>query len=66
MQKKRPVNLAKRSLKIQPKHRCSRWSSSIVPELKLSGNWLEKLGFKVDAKVIVETTDKMIIIRPEK
>ena len=34
------------NLKIQPKYRSNRWSTSMVPEIKFCGNWLEKLPQK--------------------
>ena len=54
-----------RSLKIQPKYRTNRWGTSIVPELKLSGKWLENLGFEKESRVEVHTSKGLIIIRPE-
>ena len=54
-----------RILKIQPKYRTNRWGTSIVPELKLSGKWLEDLGFKKESRVEVHTSEKLIVIRPE-
>ena len=64
--KKKAVNQPEsRSLKIQQKHRSSRYSSSVVPELTLRGKWLEKLGFERDSRVVLETSKGMIVIRPE-
>jgi len=54
-----------RSLKIQPKVRDNRWSSVTVPEIKLCGNWLEKLGFQPEARVNITTMNKLLIIRVE-
>lgn len=54
-----------RSLKIQPIHRLNRWSRSIVPEIKLCGNWLENLGFKPKSRVIVHASKELIVIRPQ-
>jgi toxic protein SymE len=54
-----------RSLKIQPKHRSTRWSTSIVPELTLCGKWLEELGFNKDERVVLHTSKELIVIRPE-
>ncbi len=33
------------SLKIQSQFRRQRWSHKLVPQLRLSGNWLEQSGF---------------------
>jgi hypothetical protein len=52
-----------RSLKIQPKIRENRWSSTTVPEIKLCGNWLEKLGFTPEQRVNITTMNKLLIIR---
>jgi hypothetical protein len=52
-----------RSLKIQPKIRENRWSSTTVPEIKLCGNWLEKLGFSPEQRVNITTMNKLLIIR---
>lgn len=63
--KRGPKRLEARSLKIQPKHRINRWSTSVVPELKLAGNWLENLGFTIDSRVTVHTSKELIVIRPQ-
>jgi toxic protein SymE len=57
---KRP---AVRSLKIQPQIRINRWTTSTVPEIKLCGNWLEKLGFIPEQRVNITTMNKLLIIR---
>jgi len=57
---KRP---AVRSLKIQPQIRLNRWTTSTVPEIKLCGNWLEKLGFIPEQRVNITTMNKLLIIR---
>ena len=54
-----------RSLKIQPIHRLNRWSRSIVPEIKLCGNWLANHGFEPESRVIVHASNGLIVIRPE-
>ena len=64
--KRKNPNLAElRSLKIQPRHRFNRWSTTIVPELKLCGQWLEKLGFEIDSRVTIHASKEHIIIRPQ-
>jgi hypothetical protein len=52
-----------RSLKIQPQIRINRWSRKTVPEIKLSGEWLNNLGFLPEQRVIVTTMNKLLIIR---
>jgi len=54
---------AVRSLKIHPHIRLNGWTSSTVPEIKLCGNWLEKLGFVPDQRVNITTMNKLLIIR---
>ena len=54
-----------RTLKIQPKHRFNSYSTSIVPELKLCGKWMEDLGFKKESRVEIYTSKGLIVIRPE-
>ncbi|MCG8341183.1 MAG: type I toxin-antitoxin system SymE family toxin [Cytophagales bacterium] len=63
--KNTPKRLEARSLKIHPKHRFNRWSTSIVPELILWGKWLENLGFKKESRVVVHASKELLIIRPE-
>ena len=52
-----------RNLKIQPQIRLNRQTTSTVPEIKLCGNWLEKLGFIPEQRVNITTMNKLLIIR---
>ncbi|WP_286778938.1 MULTISPECIES: SymE family type I addiction module toxin [Sphingobacterium] len=52
-----------RSLKIQPEIKFNRWSKTTVPVIRLSGLWLERLGFSPEKRVTVTTMDKLLIIR---
>jgi hypothetical protein len=52
-----------RSLKIQPQIRQNRLSQKTVPEIKLSGKWLNDLGFTPAHYVTVTAEEKMLIIR---
>lgn len=54
-----------RSLKIQPKRRSNKYSEIDVPEIKLSGSWLEKLGFAHGQRVLITTMDRLLVIRLE-
>ncbi len=58
--------MADRKLKIQPKYRplATSYNARIVPELRLSGVWLEELGFKVGEQVLLVVSDQEIIIKP--
>jgi len=44
-----------RSLKIQPDIKVNRWSQTTVPVIRLSGVWLDKLGFTPEHRVTVTT-----------
>lgn len=52
-----------RSLRIQPKIRFNRWSTSTAPEIKLCGSWLEELSFHHGSRVVITTMKELIIIR---
>lgn len=54
-----------RSLKIQPKRRSNKYSEIDVPEIKLCGSWLEKLGFVQGQRVLITTMDRLLVIRLE-
>ena len=55
---------AVRSLKIQPKYRVNQWrDSSVAPEIKLCGTWLEQLGFQCGKRVTVTTMKEVLIIK---
>ena len=54
-----------RSLKIQPTIKFNRWSQTKVPVIRLSGLWLDKLGFTPEKRVAVMTMDKLLIIKLE-
>lgn len=43
-----------RKLKVYAKFRSRRWDYTVVPEIRLEGNWLKKLGFKEGQQVRVE------------
>jgi hypothetical protein len=52
-----------RSLKVQFKTRFNTNSNKDVPEIRLCGNWLEKLGFHYGKKISVTTREKLLVIR---
>jgi hypothetical protein len=54
-----------RSLTIQPQNRINPKSQTIVPEIRLRGNWLEELGFIPHQKVNITTGQRILIIRVE-
>lgn len=53
-----------KQVKLQPKHRYLTYGHKTVPELKLSGVWLEQLGFNPGESVRVTTREKLLIIEP--
>jgi len=54
-----------RTLTIQPLVRVQRWSDDIiVPEIRLSGAWLQKLGFNYGEKVEVRMSMGKLVITP--
>jgi hypothetical protein len=52
-----------RSLKIQPRFRENAYSTVDVPEIKLCGNWLNRLGFCQGRRVIITTMNELLIVR---
>ena len=55
-----------RKVKLQPKLRQLAYSEKVVPELKISGIWLEKIGFKAGETVNITVREKQLIIEPFK
>lgn len=54
--------MADRKLKVYPKYRSL--TSTIVPELRLCGVWLERSGFRIGGQVQVIIKDQEITIKP--
>lgn len=53
-----------KKVKLQPKHRALVYGQKVVPSLKISGVWLEKLGFKAGDMVSITTREQLLIIGP--
>ena len=51
-----------RKLKVYSSYR----TGKEVPELRLRGLWLEKLGFHIGDYIRITTHEKLLIIEPEK
>ena len=51
-----------RQLKIYSLNRSS--DNKEVPQLRMSGIWIEKLGFKVGDTISITTRDRLLIIEP--
>jgi toxic protein SymE len=56
------ANQNSKKIKLQPKVRQLSYGEKIVPELKLSGVWLEELGFKAGATVNIILREQELII----
>ncbi len=52
-----------KELKIGFQFRKYRFSECVVPEIRLKGKWLSRLGFEKGKKVIVEFAKGQIILR---
>ena len=52
---------AERTLKIYSLYRQDR--KEAVPEVRLSGVWLNKIGFRIGDKVNITTREKLIVIQ---
>lgn len=55
-----------KKVKLQPKLRQLAYSEKIVPELKISGVWLEDIGFKAGDTVNITVREELLIIQPFK
>ena len=53
-----------RQLKVYQQYRSLSSGTRIVPELRLTGLWIEQLGFKIGDKVNITTRDRLLIIEP--
>jgi hypothetical protein len=52
-----------RRIKLQPKYRQLSCRIKVVPELKISGVWLESLGFKACKTVSITSKKHELIIK---
>ena len=52
-----------KKVKLQGKHRKGAYSSKIIPELKLSGVWLEAVGFKAGQTVTILVEQNQLTIK---
>lgn len=52
-----------RSLKIQPVLRAYVSEDKTVPEIRLCGNWLAKLGFEYGKRVTITTREELLVIQ---
>lgn len=55
-----------KKLKIHSKYRARRWDDITVPEIRLEGHWLDKLGFKKGDTVKVKMQDNKLTITLDK
>lgn len=54
-----------KKVKLQPKVRQLTYCQKVVPELKLSGVWLEAFGFKAGDQVKITAASGQLIIEAE-
>ncbi len=52
-------------IKIQPKAVLRKWDRINVPEIRLSGKWLEEIGFHYNRHVRIDYEKNKITIRPD-
>jgi len=56
-----------RKLKIHTKHQARAYGmTTTIPEIRLEGKWLDKLGFKQGQMVIIDQKKNKLIIRVDK
>lgn len=55
-----------RKLKIYTKFRSRTYDNILIPEIRLEGKWLEKLGFKQGETVCIEQKKNKLIITIDK
>ena len=55
-----------RSAKLQQRYRSLSYGSKVVPELRLSGAWLEQSGFVPGSSVDVRVSRGKLIITPKR
>jgi len=51
-----------RTLKILCKFRKRAWDNTAVPEIRLEGSWLERLGFEIGGEVRIKEENKKLTI----
>jgi toxic protein SymE len=54
-----------RTLKVQRLIRTTRWDCTKVPEIRLSGAWLEQLGFHYGQQIEVHTMQGKLVLIPK-
>ena len=54
-----------KEVKLQPKYRSLVFGQKIVPELKISGVWLEEQGFYAGQLVEITVQNQELIIKPK-
>ena len=58
--------LKARKLKIHSKFRSRRYDKTTVPEIRLEGKWLDKLGFKKGQTVLIKQERNKLTITIDK
>ena len=55
-----------KQVKLQPRYRALTRGRKMVPELKISGLWLEAMGFKAGETVMITVEEELLVIQPVK
>jgi hypothetical protein len=58
------ANQNHKQVKLQPRYRILSYGQRIVPELRVSGIWLEQHGFKAGGQVEITVSQNELIIKP--
>lgn len=53
-----------RQVKLHPHYRTLTYHNKVVPQLKISGVWLEQVGFRADEHVIITVEHEKLTIQP--
>lgn len=53
-----------KQIKLQSRYQKSSNGQKVIPELKISGVWLDQLGFKAGDHVAITTRERLLIIEP--
>lgn len=57
------ANSKVRVIKIYPKHRENKNHNITIPEIRFSGNWLRKLGFRHGLRVTITASDDQLVLK---
>ena len=58
--------IKQKHIKLQEKYRALSFGEKFVPQLNISGVWLEEIGFKAGETVVITVQQEKLIIEPLK